>query len=217
MDYKDAWKNTNIFKKQLSLNKEQFNNYPSHWNSFINLIKIIDNQKIKINLLDIGCGCGSYYKLCNDNFLNISYFGIDYAEEAISLAINEWKSPVFQTMDIFHIPSDFIDQFNVVHLGALLDVLPNGNEALELILNKQIPYIIIGRIDFTTDSSGSYTYTAYNEITTYKYKHNVDDFKNIVNKFNYKIIAVDSSSILLHYEKDSNNTGNNGARWIVSN
>jgi trans-aconitate methyltransferase len=216
MEHKDSWKNINVFKKQLSLNKEEFLNYPQHWNAFINLVNIISKAEEQINLLDIGCGCGSYYKICLDNLPNVTYFGIDYSREAISLAKDEWKLPLFETMDLFEITSEFINQFNVVHMGALLDVLPNGNEALEFILNKRVPYVLIGRIDLTQDKSGSYTYKAYDEITTYKYLHNVEEFKHIIEKYNYNIIAISGNSILIHHEKNSTNNGNIGTGWIVS-
>jgi len=216
MEHKDSWKNINVFKKQLSLNIEEFDNYPSHWNSFIRLLDTINQLEPKINLVDIGCGCGSYYKLCLDNFKDINYFGIDYSREAISIANDKWKVPLFQTMDLYDIKSEFIDQFNVIHMGALLDVLPNGNEALEFILGKNIPYVIIGRIDLTDKPSQNYTYTAYDEITTYKYLHNLDDFKQIIKNYNYRILGIDGNSILLYNEKNSTNNRNIGSGRILS-
>lgn len=218
MEHKDSWKNINVFKKQLELNKEQLKDYPYHWKCFVKLLEKVKEYESNINLIDIGCGCGTYYKICLDNFTNVNYFGIDYSREAISVALDEWKVPVFQTMDMFEITSEFIDQFNTIHIGAVLDVLPDGNEGLEFILSKQIPYVIIGRIDFTNASSRiSHTYSAYDEITTYKYLHNFDDFSRIVSKYNYKILATEgSNSILLHHEKNSTNNGNIGSGRIIS-
>jgi trans-aconitate methyltransferase len=216
MEYKDSWKNINVFKKQLALNIEQFNSYPPHWNSFIRLISKINKIENDIKLIDIGCGCGAYYKLCLDNFKNINYFGIDYSPEAITVAKEAWKTDNFETIDLFDIENKFIQKFNLIHAGALLDVLENGNDALEFILSKQVKFIIIGRIDFTPNPSGSTTYTAYDEIKTYKYLHNINDFKAIIKKYNYNIIEIDGNSIALQYEKDSFNTRNIGPGWIVS-
>ena len=79
----NSWKNKEIFQDQLGINKDQLdNNYPSHWLGFISLMKTIENKK---NLLDVGCGCGSFYSLCKKEFSDLGYFGIDYSDDAINL------------------------------------------------------------------------------------------------------------------------------------
>ena len=76
----DSWKNKKVFEKQLELNKFEFNNlYPQHWFDFLNTIKSLNIS----NILDVGCGSGVYYKLCQKEIPNINYFGVDYSIDAI--------------------------------------------------------------------------------------------------------------------------------------
>ena len=61
------WKNPTLCREQLSLNLREISNqahYPEHWIDFIQLVNTFKPKTI----LDIGCGCGAYYKLCAINF-----------------------------------------------------------------------------------------------------------------------------------------------------
>ena len=195
-DYTDSWKNKNIFQKQLELNKKEFINYPQHWIDFIEIVKSI---KFNNKILDIGCGCGSFYKLCNDNFKDIEYTGIDYSIDAIELAKKEWNVDCFICKDIFDIDNQFISKYDTIYLGALLDVLNNGDDALKFILGFKIPYVILGRIEFTFNPNNIETYVAYDEIVTYKYRHNVNTFNSILDDMNYKIKIIKNNTILLEH------------------
>ena len=199
--FTDSWKNKIVFQKQLLLNKKEFESYPQHWKGFISICNKIFETKNKINLLDIGCGCGSYYKLCKDNFHDkIQYFGIDYSQEAIELCKREWDYNSFECKNIFELDVDYVREYNVLHLGALLDVLPNGDEALEFILKLNSPYLILGRMDVVSEDSNSEEYSAYSEIITYKYKHNIEKVKNLFNKNNYESIYAYNNNYLLKYK-----------------
>ena len=199
MDNINSWKNKNVFKKQLELNiLELSNNYPQHWLDFIKFINI---EKPK-TILDIGCGCGSYYELCNLEFSNIKYTGIDYSNEAIELAKQKWDYDRFYVKDINELTKEYINEFDLIHMGALLDVLPNGDEVLEYILSLSPKKIIIGRMELTDKSSYYETYIAYNEITTYKYIHSYSDFLKIIDMNGYQIIEKINNNILLEYKND---------------
>ena len=193
MDNINSWKNKNVFKKQLDLNIDELsNNYPKHWSIFIEFI----NQEKPSSILDIGCGCGSYYELCNREFNKIKYTGIDYSSDAIELAKNKWSYDEFYVKDINELSIDYITNFDIIHLGALLDVLPNGDEVLEHILKLSPKKIIIGRMELTDKSSYYETYNAYNEIITYKYFHNKDNFIFLCEKYGYISFNINNNFLL---------------------
>lgn len=193
MDNIDSWKNKNVFKKQLDLNvTELSNSYPQHWLDFIKFIK----QEKPKSILDIGCGCGSYYELCNREFNDIKYTGIDYSLDAIDLAKMKWNYSEFYVKDINELSTEYINGFDLIHMGALLDVLPNGDEVLENILKLSPKKIIIGRMELTDKSSYYETYIAYNEITTYKYFHSKENIIYLCGKYGYIIENINNNFLL---------------------
>ena len=195
MEHINSWKNIGVFEKQLDLNLKELANqstYPPHWGAFIFFIKKINPKTI----LDIGCGCGSYYELCKKEFKDIIYTGADYSKEAIELSIKKWDYTGFIQKDYLSLTKEFISDFDVIHLGGVLDVLPNGDEALEFILSLEAKNIIIGRIRLVNEPSHYKTYTAYDEITTYSYHHNIDNFFYMCNKYNYTVEMADNNAYL---------------------
>ena len=182
----DSWKNQSVFNQQLQLNLTQIsspNSYPEHWGVFLAYIKEIAPQSI----LDIGCGVGIFYKLLQNHNPNIQYVGVDYSVEAIGIAKQQWGVDCFFEKDLWELDKDWISQFDLLYLGALLDVLPNGDEALELILSLKSQHILIGRIETTNEESGvKDEYLAYDLIKTYKYKHNWTNLLNLIKKYNYE-------------------------------
>jgi len=93
----DSWKNSDIFKCQLDLNLKELSSkskYPLHWLDFIKLV----NKSNAKTILDIGCGCGAYYKLCGMELKDLKYVGIDYSSEAIDLAKKQWGYNDFYVM-----------------------------------------------------------------------------------------------------------------------
>ena len=186
MEHINSWKNKDVFLKQLQLNISQISsrdNYPLHWISFIEIMKKLNCKKF----LDIGCGAGIYYKLIKDNFKDIDYFGIDYSEDAINIAKEYWKYDGFEVRDMWNIDENYIKDYDLVHMGALLDVLPNANEALDFILKLKPKILFLSRIEYSgTIVDSVYTYTAYDEITTYKFKHSQEILKEFISRNNYE-------------------------------
>ena len=192
----DSWKNKKVFEKQLELNKFEFNNlYPQHWFDFLNTIKSLNIS----NILDVGCGSGVYYKLCQKEIPNINYFGVDYSIDAIEIAKREYSETNFDVKSINDLTEDYLNQFDLIHLGAVLDVLPNGDEVFEQLLNLKPKRLFIGRIKFTHTLSNYIEYNAYDEIMTYEYRHNLTNFTNLSKKYNYTI-KFESNNVLLTYE-----------------
>jgi trans-aconitate methyltransferase len=198
MEHINSWKNRVVFEKQLELNKYEFNHsYPQHWKDFISEIKTMSISTI----LDIGCGSGVYYNLCKKECPNISYFGIDYSTNAIEIAKREYSTDHFDVKSIDDLDTDFIGKFDLIHMGAVLDVLPNGDEVLEKILSLKPKKLFIGRIKFTNEPSNYIEYKAYDEIMTYEYRHNLLNFTTICKKHNYKPKFI-SNNVLLNYESN---------------
>jgi 2-polyprenyl-3-methyl-5-hydroxy-6-metoxy-1,4-benzoquinol methylase len=196
MEHINSWKSKEVFEKQLELNKKELDKYPPHWYSFIKLINTLD-IKDNFKLLDIGCGVGVYSELCNRHLKNISYTGIDYSEEAILIAKNNWNNGSnFIVKDINDIDYNFLSKYDLIHMGALLDVLPNADDVLDFLLKFSIKYILISRIDIS-DIKNCYTYKAYDEITTYKYIHSKDNLLKTIYNNKYKILSMDGNNLLL--------------------
>ena len=149
-DVKEAWKYSNVFEKQLELNiKELDNSYPPHWYDFINLIK-----KFKpLSILDVGCGCGALHELCKRELPSLKYYGIDYSENAIKIAKKTWSEDSFSVKDYLSLDYKYVSKFDLIHMGALLDVLPNGDEALDYIMSLTPKSILIGRMKLTDKES----------------------------------------------------------------
>ena len=180
------WKNPTLCREQLSLNLREISNqahYPEHWIDFIQLVNTFKPKTI----LDIGCGCGAYYKLCAINFPAIKYTGIDYSEEAISLAQSTWKYDGFYVMDYKDLTEERVGSFDLLHLGALLDVLPNGDEALQNIISLKPKAILIGRMKQTKGQSHYTVYKAYDKVETYAFYHNEENFLDLCEKHGYAI------------------------------
>jgi trans-aconitate methyltransferase len=195
----DSWKNKEVFLKQLNFNLNEIlctDNYPEHWKSFIVLLDNFKNKKI----LDIGCGCGTYYQICKKHFPHIEYTGIDYAEEAISLAKSVWNYDNFYVKNYTDLTPDYVRSFDLIHLGAVLDVLPNGDEALEFILNLSANNILIGRMKLTDKESYYEIYQAYGEIETCAYYHNKQKFIDIAKQYNYCIYNIEDNFYLKKHE-----------------
>ena len=76
----------------------------------------------------------------------------------------------FKILDKFFVKNyldltkEYIQQFDLIHLGALLDILPNGDEALKSIINLEPKSILIGRMRLTENKSNYSTYKAYYKI-----------------------------------------------------
>ena len=196
----NSWKNSNVFQSQLSLNLKELsseNMYPPHWLSFLELVNSFQPKTI----LDVGCGCGAYYELCKRH-LDIEYTGIDYAKEAIELAKKTWSYDNFIVKDYKELTSEYVQGFDLVHAGAMFDVLPNGDEALEFVMSLKPHSLLIGRMKLTDNESyyNRFRYIPYDSIETYEFYHNKNKFFNICLKYNYSIHQA-SDSFYMRSEK----------------
>lgn len=179
MQHINSWKNKEVFKDQLALNETELDNYPDHWKYFSNAVLSAVGTK-RSKLLDLGCGAGTYKEVCKRELPNIAYTGMDYSEEAIEVAQGRWGGVDWKVGDYQSLTEEVAVQYDILHAGAMLDVLPNGDEALAFLLSLGFNNIILGRVKLTEDESNFSEYRVYNKIQTYAYSHNIH---NLVKMF----------------------------------
>lgn len=183
-DHSDNWKSEDVSLRQLELNLRELSSpasYPEHW---IYFLRFVSENGFK-NVLDIGCGVGSYYRLLKDNISGVNYTGIDYSESAISIAKDNWKDDCFICMDYKDLNSDFMRSFDLVHMGAFISILANGNEALDYVLSLEPANVLVSRMDITKSPTSFGTYKAYDLIDTYSFFMNEDELSKMAEKRGY--------------------------------
>ena len=196
----DAWKNEEVFKDQYELNLYELDHYPNHWNIFISTVSAL--RPTIQSVLDVGCGAGIFYELCRRHFPHIKYTGVDYAEEAIKLASEKWDHPEFYVRDYRDLTTEDAEQYDLLHAGAMLDVLPNGDEALEHLVSLGFKHLLLGRVKLTDKASYSEEYIAYDKIRTVAYYHNIDSFRDICEQAGYATMIMPSPDTILLKKND---------------
>ena len=179
----NEWKNKEVFESQLELNEKELDSYPIHWNQFLYALdRVTPAPK---NILDMGCGVGVYYELCKRHHPELKYSGIDYSSDAIQIARRKWEGGSWKVKSYEDLTSEDAKNYDLLHAGALLDVLPNGDEAFSFLLSLGFKNIIFGRVKLTHESSYSEVYKAYDKINTYAYYHNAGNLLKLISKFEY--------------------------------
>ena len=187
MKYINSWKNKEVFKDQLALNEKELGDYPPHWKYFLYAVYKCVGTK-RASLLDIGCGAGVYKEVCKMRLPNVHYTGMDYSSEAIDIAKEKWGEDCWRVGSYESLTSEEANTYSILHAGALLDVLPNGDEALEFLLSLGFQSVILGRCKLTDEKSNFSEYKAYNKIQTYAYSHNIQNFFRIAETANYSAL-----------------------------
>jgi trans-aconitate methyltransferase len=183
------------FQKQLEFNIKELDStvMPDHWLDVVDAVNLLNSK----SFLDIGCGVGTIYKIIQNISSNISYKGIDYAPAAIKIARDFWKHKGFEQFDFWDLSEKDVSDFDLVYAGAVLDVFPNGDEALDFLLSLQIKNLLIGRMNFIEGESYYEEYTAYEEIKTCAFHHDVKKAKDTIeNKYGYKSYGMRWSLLL---------------------
>ena len=192
-----VWQDEDVFREQLTLNIKELHQpidlYPGHWLEFIQAMDSIVKPSFNYNLLDVGCGCGPYIKLCQ-RYDNVKYHGTDFSSGAIAVAKETWGSPSsFSIGDYKQLSKNSLKDIDILHLGAVLDVLHDGDEALRFILDLDMEHLILGRVFLTDGESRAYTIKAYLGKTFVRYEHNRDNFYLELNKRNLTYTEVGST------------------------
>ena len=194
-NHEDSWKNRKVFEAQLALNEKELSQPPFHWNCFFEAINSLKEEPK--SLLDLGCGSAIFSELCKRYLPNTNYRGLDYAQQAIDVASERWEADL-QVRDYRELTESDLS-YETLHLGALLDVLPNADEALEIVAGYGFKNLILGRMKLVEGESKSETYEAYNLITTYAFYHNMENVHNVLikNGYDYKVIGLADNATLV--------------------
>lgn len=181
----NSWKtSTKTFHQQLSRNLYELNKeYPPHWKHFLQRLEL--NQQIQ-KVIDVGCGVGGLYSLIQKHFPNIKYIGFDYSEHAIELAKQQWQAPkLFFVKNYTELTPDMFSDDTLLVANALADVLPNGDECIQSLLDLNSKYVQFLRVRITNEPSYFDIYNAY-DIKTYAFYHNYGTLYNMIRVKQYK-------------------------------
>ena len=199
-DLKDAWKSAEVFKKQLAWNLnelESSESYAPHWKQCIALIK----QFKPLNVLDLGCGCGAMSEVFLRELPDVKYTGMDYSKDAIELAKKTWKSNNFFVKNVMDLDEHDVSKYDLLFAGALFDVMPNGDEAMEHVMKLGSDSLLLSRMKLTLQESFYTTYRAYELIETCAFHHNRDNFVALCEKYSYNIHPLDDNIYLVKNDK----------------
>ena len=192
-ELKNSWKNTKVFQKQLALNLQQLDvnerkgSYPPHW---IELWNVLNRFRPK-TVLEIVCGIGAASEVIRRHVDFVEYNGSDYSKEAIAIAKATWGTPdKFFVQDLWELTEEIVQKYECILEGAVFDVIPNGDEALEFLLNFKPLNLYLQRMQFTDQPSYYEEYRAYDEITTVQYYHNYDNFIKMIQSCGYDGAAI---------------------------
>lgn len=202
-NYKDSWKNKKVFEAQLALNEKELDAYPFHWNCFLAAMGFLKDKPK--SFLDLGCGCGVFSQICNTHFPEMQYKGVDYAQEAIETAAKRWGDSdfIWEVKNYNDLCGDDLN-FDVLHAGAMLDVLPDADEALSHLCQLGYENIIFGRMKIIGEDSRVETYEAYDLITTYAFYHNQDYLHKTLqsNGYHYAVVGNPDNATVVASKKE---------------
>ena len=88
------------------------------------------------------------------------------------------------------------------HISELFnfDIVVNENN-LDFLLSLEPKNVIIGRMKITDKPSYYETYLAYDEIMTYSYHHNKENFLKICGKYDYQLKNINNNFYLYKNQK----------------
>jgi len=198
-DYKDSWKNEEVFKKQLALNTQELHTMPDHWKIFLSMLGRIKEDQDISTLLDVGCGCGAFAELIKMYYPSISYTGMDYAEEAIKLASREWPHAQFIQKNYTELTKEDVKDYDIVSSCGLHQMLPDGDKAMEHFLKLDANILIFLKLNLTDNANYFSVYEAYNEIHTYKFFHNHKDLLEMFKKYGYYSEEIKQAHYTSHF------------------
>jgi trans-aconitate methyltransferase len=180
----NTWRDSSsTFDQQLQRNiYELGGHYPPNWYHFLHQV-----PKHVTKIVDIGCGAGALYKLCQLHFPQIQYVGYDYSPHAIALAKKTWQAECFEVKQYQDLTPDLFDANTMLVANALADVLPNGDECIEYLLQLDVYVINLHRVKITKQPSYYEVYDAY-DIQTYAFYHNFNNLRNLFQHYKYDII-----------------------------
>ena len=127
-----------------------------------------------------------FFEVCKRHLPLLHYSGTDYSESAIKLAQETWNGGNFFVKDVKELTKEDVENYDLIYTSALFDVMPDGDEALEHLLQLSAKNIILSRMKTTDDESYYEEYEAYG-ITTCAFHHNKSNFLEMCGRYNYEV------------------------------
>ena len=115
-----------------------------------------------MKVLDMGCAAGHYYNTLNKIDSKIKYCGIDSTKKYIDFAKSHFKNNKninFLLGDIYNLPKNLVDQFDITFCCNVLLHLPTLSEPLKNLIYSTKKYCIIRTLISDKTHLSKYLYT----------------------------------------------------------
>lgn len=133
-----------------------------------------------MNILDVGCGPGHYYRALKRVDKYIRYVGLDATLLYIEFARKTFPESIFHNLDIFAIPQS-IGEFDIIFCCNLILHLPDFRKPLENMLNRCKKYCIIRTLVSNTNSMHKFYYDNEREKFVYQNTYSYATIRNYLN------------------------------------
>jgi SAM-dependent methyltransferase len=124
------------------------NRHMEFYPSIINHLKSILGSKSNANLLDVGCGDGTFIKCLAEAGVRMNYFASDLSFRMITLGkknLSEYDVELF-VADAFNIPIKPNLKFDVIHLDSLLHHLIGKTRGKSTDMAKRMVELLVSKL-----------------------------------------------------------------------
>ena len=180
----DSWKDAGVARQMTELTSDELE-HTEGVPAFGVFLEAIGSMAEELRLpkparlLDVGCGTGHYSELLERFFPGrFDYTGCDYAPAMIEAARARWPERTFVVNDLFDNKLD-LDAFDVLFASALVDVVPDWERALDILLGATAPHVLLHRQRTTGGTSTVRRAAGYPGQKTYRTYINVAQLEAI--------------------------------------
>lgn len=141
-----------------------------------------------VRFLDFGCGTGHYSELLARYFPGrFVYVGCDFSAEMVEAAQSLWPGRDFVRNDIYENCLD-LGEFDVICASALVDVLPEVERALDLLLGSDAPHVLLHRQRVARRRTRVVVARAYRDQVSYRTYLSRGDLRQIAER-NSRVVS----------------------------
>jgi SAM-dependent methyltransferase len=193
-DHRESWKDPDVARQMEELVTGELE-HPDGVPPYRAFIEAIDELLRENDLpdpaqiLDFGCGVGHYSELLSRRFPGrFAYTGCDYSPAMVDVARSRWPDRQFVVNDLFanQLP---LETFDVVFAGALVDVVPDYEAALDVLLGGGSRYVVLHRQQLADGSSHVDVVGGYENQTTYRSFVTRTDLERIAARNGRRVMA----------------------------
>ncbi len=171
--HRESWKSPAVAEQMGSLAEQQLAS-PEQVDPYRAFLEAIDRLLAEerlprpARLLDFGCGVGHYSELLQRSHPGrFAYTGCDFSQAMIATARARWPERDFVVNDLFANELDLAG-YDVIVAGALVDVIDEWEDALDILLGSGAPYVLLHRQQITEESSHVDVVGGYSGQLTYR-------------------------------------------------